>query len=199
MTSPNPRQRQSSPPSPPCSFFPSPITPAGERMKRPHTWFERRHTVSAEVLPCAGLVLYITGGALDSQSCPTLCDPLDYKPSRLLCPWDFLGKNIGVGCHFLLQRIVLTQASNPCLLHCSWILYQRSHQQLPDLQHSSLLILTGASRGGYHDSHCTDQRTEAQWHSCCPAVQCEPGVKSGTGRRQDSVLPLSPGNIPGSP
>ena len=26
-------------------------------------------------------------------------------PSRLLCPWDFPGKNTKVGCHFLLQRI----------------------------------------------------------------------------------------------
>ena len=25
--------------------------------------------------------------------------------SRLLCPWDFPGKNTGVGCHFLLQGI----------------------------------------------------------------------------------------------
>ena len=24
-------------------------------------------------------------------------------PARLFCPWDFLGKNTGVGCHFLLQ------------------------------------------------------------------------------------------------
>ena len=23
-------------------------------------------------------------------------------PARLLCPWNFLGKNTGVGCHFLL-------------------------------------------------------------------------------------------------
>ena len=27
------------------------------------------------------------------------------------------GKNTGVGCHFLLQAIFLTQGSNPCLLH----------------------------------------------------------------------------------
>ena len=27
-----------------------------------------------------------------------------YKPTRLLCPWNFPGKNIGVGCHFLLQK-----------------------------------------------------------------------------------------------
>jgi len=33
-----------------------------------------------------------------------------------LCPWDSLGKNIGVGCHFLLQGIFQTQGSNPDLL-----------------------------------------------------------------------------------
>ena len=33
--------------------------------------------------------------------------------SRLLCPWAFPGKNTGVGCHFLLQGIFLTQGSNP--------------------------------------------------------------------------------------
>ena len=33
--------------------------------------------------------------------------------TRLLCPWDFLGKNSGVGCHFLLQGIFPTQGMNP--------------------------------------------------------------------------------------
>ena len=36
--------------------------------------------------------------------------------SRLLCPWDFSGKNTKVDCHFLLQGIFLTQRSNPRLL-----------------------------------------------------------------------------------
>ena len=35
---------------------------------------------------------------------------------RLLCPWDSPGKNTGVGCHFLLQGIFLTQGSNSHLL-----------------------------------------------------------------------------------
>ena len=26
---------------------------------------------------------------------------------RFLCPWHFLGKNTGVGCHFLLQEMYL--------------------------------------------------------------------------------------------
>ena len=34
-----------------------------------------------------------------------------------LCPWDFPGKNTGVGCRFLLQGIFLTQGLNPRLLH----------------------------------------------------------------------------------
>ena len=39
------------------------------------------------------------------------------QPTRLLCPWDFPGMNTGVGCHFLLQGIFLTQGLNLHLLH----------------------------------------------------------------------------------
>ena len=35
-----------------------------------------------------------------------------------LCPWNSPGKNTGVGCHFLLQRIFPTLGSNPGLPHC---------------------------------------------------------------------------------
>ena len=37
------------------------------------------------------------------------------------CPRDSPGKNTGVGCHFLLQVIFLTQGLNPSLLHCTWV------------------------------------------------------------------------------
>ena len=37
--------------------------------------------------------------------------------ARLLCPWDFPDKNSGVGCHFFLQGIFLTQGWNSCVLH----------------------------------------------------------------------------------
>ena len=33
------------------------------------------------------------------------------------CPWNFPGKNTEISCHFLLQRLFLTQRSKPCLLH----------------------------------------------------------------------------------
>ena len=42
--------------------------------------------------------------------------PYGLYPARLLCPWDSPGKNAGVGCHFLLQRIFWTKGWNPCLL-----------------------------------------------------------------------------------
>ena len=48
--------------------------------------------------------------------------------TKLLHPWDFLGKNTGVGCRFLLQGIFPTQGSNPGLLHCRQTLYRLSHQ-----------------------------------------------------------------------
>ena len=37
------------------------------------------------------------------------------KPARFLCSWDSPGKNTGVGCHALLQGILLTRRSDPCL------------------------------------------------------------------------------------
>ena len=43
--------------------------------------------------------------------------PHGLQPKRLLFPWNFLGKNTGVGCHLLLQGIFPTQGSNPRLLH----------------------------------------------------------------------------------
>ena len=47
------------------------------------------------------------------------------QTTKLLCPWNPLGKNTGVGCHSLLRGIFLTQGSNPGFLHwrqiiCHW-------------------------------------------------------------------------------
>ena len=39
---------------------------------------------------------------LVAKSCLTFLGHHGLWPTRLLCPWDFSGKNIGVGCHFLL-------------------------------------------------------------------------------------------------
>ena len=49
--------------------------------------------------------------------------PHGLQPARLLYPWNFPGKNAGMGSHFLLQGIFLIQGSNLYLLHWRWILY----------------------------------------------------------------------------
>ena len=48
---------------------------------------------------------------------------------RLLCPLDFPGKNTGVGCHFLLQGILLTQGSNSHLPYWQVSSLPLSHQE----------------------------------------------------------------------
>ena len=53
--------------------------------------------------------------ALQVDSLPS--DTHELKPTRLLYPWNFLGKDTGVGYHFLLQGIFLTQGQNLYLLH----------------------------------------------------------------------------------
>ena len=51
----------------------------------------------------SGLWSSAAAAAKSLQSCPTLCDPIESSPAG--SPWDFPGKNTGVGCHFLLQRM----------------------------------------------------------------------------------------------
>ena len=53
---------------------------------------------------------------LVTQSCPTLCNPVDCSPSGSSVHKDSPGKNTGVGCHALLQGIYPTQGSDPRLL-----------------------------------------------------------------------------------
>ena len=53
--------------------------------------------------------------------------------SRLLRPWDFPGKNTGVGCRFLLQGIFPTQRSNLGLSYCGQTLYRLNHQGNPQV------------------------------------------------------------------
>ena len=46
-----------------------------------------------------------------AQSCLTLCNPMDCSLPGSFCPWNFLGRNTGAGCHFLLQGILPTHIS----------------------------------------------------------------------------------------
>ena len=58
----------------------------------------------------------------ESESRSVVSDSL--WPHRLYSPCNSPGQNTGVSSHSLLQGIILTQESNPGLLHCRWILYQ---------------------------------------------------------------------------
>jgi len=60
---------------------------------------------------------------LVTQSCPTLCNMINYSLPGSSIHEDSPGKNTGVGCHALLQGIFLIQGSNPSLPHCRLILY----------------------------------------------------------------------------
>ena len=56
------------------------------------------------------LVVTAAAAAKSHQLCPTLCDPIDSSlPGS--CPWNSLGKNTGVGCHFLLQGMKVKSES----------------------------------------------------------------------------------------
>ena len=50
------------------------------------------------------------------------------------------GKNTGVGSHFLLGGIFLTQGLNPSLLHCRWIPYHLSYLGSPALNLWQILL-----------------------------------------------------------
>ena len=54
--------------------------------------------------------------------------------TKLLHPWDFLGKSTGVGCHFLLQGIFPTQGLNPGLPRCRQTLYRLMALHFTSLQ-----------------------------------------------------------------
>ena len=48
-----------------------------------------------------------------AQSCPPLCDPMDYSLPGSSVHRDSSGKKTGVGCHAFLQGLVPAQGLNP--------------------------------------------------------------------------------------
>ena len=63
-----------------------------------------------------GAVSFITSEKSVTSVMSDFLRPNRLQSIRLLCPWDFPGKNTRVGCHFLLQGIFPTQGWT---LHCS--------------------------------------------------------------------------------
>ena len=74
-----------------------------------------------------GMGREVGGGIGMGNTCKSMADSFQCmtKPSTIK---EKKKKNIGVGCHALLQGIFPTQGSNPGLPHCRWILYQLRYQ-----------------------------------------------------------------------
>ena len=140
-----------------------------------------------------------------AQSCLTLNDLRGLQATRLLCPWGFPGKSTGVGCHCLLQRIFLTQGSNPGLPHCRQTLYHLSHQGNPSLLcnvHKSFWML---DRSSVHFS------SVAQLYlTLCDSMNCStPGLpvhhqlpeftQTHVHRVSDAIQPSHPLSSPSPP
>ena len=76
--------------------------------------------IYAYIYACQGKMtrIWTATAAKSLQSCPTLVRPHRQQSIRLPCPWDSLGKNTGVGCHFLLQCMKVkseSQVAQSCL------------------------------------------------------------------------------------
>ena len=83
-------------------------------------------------------------------SCSVMPDSLWHRGlylARLLCPWNSPGKNTGVGCHFLLQGIFLTQGSNLCLLHRQVDFIPLSHLGSTEPRARISFLLGGGGQG----------------------------------------------------
>ena len=76
-----------------------------------------------------------------TQLCLTLCNPVDCCLPGFSVRGVFPGKNTGVGCHFLLKGIFLTQGSNASLLHCQVDSSPLNHLGSPYI-HNSARICT---------------------------------------------------------
>ena len=80
-----------------------------------------------EVLITINIYTVLTMKVKVTQSCLTLCDPMDYTVNGIYSP----GQNTGVSSLSLLQGIFPTQGPNPGIPHCIWILYQLNHKGSP--------------------------------------------------------------------
>ena len=81
-------------------------------------------------------------------NCSAVCDslwPHGLQPNRLLCPWESPGKNTGVGCHFLLLGIFLTQGSNLHILHWQVDSLPLAPLRMPTIFHIHVFFLNRLS------------------------------------------------------
>ena len=103
--------------------------------------------------------------------------------TSLLLPCDFLGKSTGVGCHFLLQRIFLTQGSNPGLPYCRQMLYHLSHQG----SHSIIYICIHTHTHTHTQTYMC-AKSLPSWSTLCDPMDHSPPGSSVHGILQAKIL-----------
>ena len=99
-------------------------------------------------------------------SCSAMSDSLwshGLWPTRLRCLWDFTSKSTGLGCHFLLQGIFLTQDQTWVSHIAKQTLYHLSHQGSP---FTALILLNSSLR---HNQCCylvifKETEIKYDWH-----------------------------------
>ena len=124
--------------------------------------------------------------------------PHELQPTRLLCPWNSPGKNTGVGCHFLLQGISLTQGSNPGLPHCRQTLYCLSYQGSPNLL-SCVRLFVIPWTAVYQASPSIKYSRQQYWSGLpflSPGDLPNPGIKPRSPALQADCLPAEPQGTP---
>ena len=95
--------------------------------------------------------------------------PHELQPAKLLCPWDFPGKNTGVGCHFLLQGNFLTQGVNLHLLHQQEILFNTEAPGKPQNAYSHSHTHTHTHT--HTQVLCMHLENSPAHQSCCECVR----------------------------
>ena len=83
---------------------------------------------------------------LVAQSCPTLCDSMDFSPLGSSVHGDFSRQEYWSGLPCFLPGDLPTQGFNPGLLHCRQILFCLSHGGSPTSFYSKLFLEIRASQ-----------------------------------------------------
>ena len=119
------------------------------------------------------------------------------RPHGLYSPWNSLGQNTGLGSLSHLQGIFPTQVSNPGLPHCSWILYQLSHQGSPRILEwvGSLSLLqqifpTQESKPGF--LHCRQILYQLSYQGSPKDMLPWPGIEPGLRQWDHQILTTRP-------
>ena len=116
---------------------------------------------------------------------------------RLLCTWNFAGKNTGVGCHFLLQGIFLIWGSYTHLLHI--LHWQASSFSLSHLGSPGYIIhsVSQCSRVYHHFLFNIKHKFLSSGKIPCIGLHCWLSGKESTCQAGDVDLIPGSGRFPG--